>query len=113
MQLHKLTTAFLLCFSTGLANAQTPSPKISQAAEWQPDVKVFQSMATQCMNSPNQDECKAKAMQQAGASAQAIAFSRLTGYDGFMRSYRKIGPVDMAYVTFPLRANENEGVLLV
>jgi predicted secreted protein len=113
MLLNKLTTALLLCFCTSLATAQTQSPKITKAAEWKPNVKVFQTMASQCMNAPNRDECKAKSMQQAGAPAQAIAFSRLTGYDGYLRSYRKIGPVDVAYVTFPLRANENDGVLLV
>jgi hypothetical protein len=31
----------------------------------------------------------------------------------YLRDFRRVGPVDIAYVTYPFRANENEGILLV
>jgi predicted secreted protein len=108
-----IAVALLLCTGVGLAGAQTSRQTISAAAEWQPGMATFQSILKRCMNAPNPDACKAKALKESGAPPAAIAFSELTGYDGFMRAFRAVGPVDVAYVLYPYRANENNGVLLV
>ena len=108
-----IAVALLFCTGAGLAGAQTSRPTISAAAEWQPGMETFRSIMNRCMNAPNPDGCKAKTLEESGASPAAITFSELTGYDGFMRAFRKVGPVDVAYVLYPYRANENDGVLLV
>jgi hypothetical protein len=57
-------------------------------------------------------------MVKAGASADAVAFSRELdrvnhGDVGIMTGFQPVGPVDIAWVTYPLRANTNTGLLLV
>jgi hypothetical protein len=54
-------------------------------------------------------------MRAAGASPQAMAFAKAHSDKGliFVRAFRKVGVVDIAYVEYPFRANELEGVLLV
>ncbi len=54
-------------------------------------------------------------MKSAGASPEAIAFARSAADMGviYLRAFRKVGPVDVAYVEYAFRANELEGVFLV
>jgi predicted secreted protein len=52
-------------------------------------------------------------MKGSGASPEAIAFSRDMGNEAWLRAFRESGRVDIAYVTYPFRANENQGILLV
>lgn len=54
-------------------------------------------------------------MKSAGASPDAIAFARSAADIGviYMRAFRKVGPVDLAYVEYAFRANELEGLFLV
>src|SRR5919205_3809106 len=110
---NNIAVALLFCTGAGLAGAQTSRPTISAAAEWRPGMETFQSIMNRCMNAPNPDTCKVRALKESGASPAAITFSELTGNDGFLRAFRKVGPVDVAYVLYPYRANENNGVLLV
>jgi hypothetical protein len=68
-------------------------------------------------NSANYAACFASQMQTAGASAEAIAFSRALarsgGDAGYMSSFNKVGPVDIAWVTYPLRASSIYGLMLI
>ena len=63
------------------------------------------------------EACLIEQMSKAGASAQAVHFSRelyhLTGEVGILSSFDKVGPVDIAWVTYPLRAENKFGLLLV
>lgn len=57
-------------------------------------------------------DCFIKGMGKSGASPQAVAFTRRN--DGaYLRDFRHVGPVNIAYVTNPFRANENDSVFLV
>src|ERR1700719_4320060 len=58
-------------------------------------------------------DCFAAEMKKAGASAAAVEFSRQLGEPGFVRDFRAAGPVDIAYVLYPYRANENESWVIV
>jgi hypothetical protein len=42
-----------------------------------------------------------------------VEFSRQLGEPGFVRDFRAAGPVDIAYVFYPYRANENQSWLIV
>ena len=105
--------ALVLCVGAAWTTAQTSRPALSSAAKWQPGTETFQKIMARCVNAPQADQCRAKAMREAGASAQAVAFAKLTGYYGFMRAFRETGAVDIAYALYPYRANENNGFLLV
>jgi predicted secreted protein len=59
------------------------------------------------------EACFVAGMQKSGASPQAVALSQSIGNLGYMKALRKHGPVDIAFVVYPFRANENQGFLLV
>lgn len=54
-------------------------------------------------------------MRATDASQQAVAFAKANVDDGLLyaRAFRKAGLVDIAYIQYPFRANELDGVLLV
>jgi hypothetical protein len=87
---------------------------VSAAAVWQPGPSSVQEIKAQCaaLSGQSFQECFANGMGKAGASPSAVAFMR-RGEGAYVRDFRRAGPVDIAYVTYPFRANENEGVLLV
>jgi len=45
-------------------------------------------------------------MRRDGAPAQAIAFARATGNQGYLEKFRDTGRVAIAYAYYPIRANE-------
>lgn len=96
------------------ADTQSPAEKIGPEAVWGPGVSIMQNIRQECSAAGQQfGECFVNGMQKAGASPQAVAFTRLTDNTGYARDFRQVGPVDVAYVNFPYRANENQGAYLV
>ena len=85
------------------------------AAVWQPGMQFMKDVHASCDASkhPNFGECFVEQMQKAGASPQAVAFTKLIHNEGYLRDFRRIGKVGVAYVLYPFRANENQGWLLV
>jgi hypothetical protein len=69
--------------------------------------------ACQDFHSDKLQDCFAQQMKKANASAAAVAFSRQLGEPGFVRDFKVAGPVDIAYVLYPYRANENQSCLIV
>ncbi|HET8612699.1 MAG TPA: hypothetical protein VFL92_08030 [Sphingomonas sp.] len=62
------------------------------------------------------DDCLVATMRRTGATPAAIAFTRgMIAKDdpGYVSGWRQAGPVGIATVTFPFRANTNEGTMLV
>ena len=61
-------------------------------------------------------QCLLDAMRSANASPAAIAFAeriRARGDAGYVSAWRQAGPIGVATVTYPFRANTNEGTVLV
>lgn len=65
------------------------------------------------LSGPELGDCFLKVMKESGASPEAVAFARRMESEAWMHAFRDTGRVDVAYVTYPFRANENHGVLLV
>src|SRR5215469_18738980 len=62
------------------------------------------------------EACFLDAMKSAGASDEAMAFVKeFAAGDGlaYVRAFRDTGRVDIAYIEYPYRANDLDGVLLV
>ena len=79
------------------------------------DTKFVEAVKGNCQD-PHADklqDCFATEMKKAGASAPAVEFSKQLGEPGFVRDFRVAGPVDIAYVSYPYRANENQSWLIV
>ncbi|MBB5368350.1 MULTISPECIES: hypothetical protein [unclassified Janthinobacterium] len=62
------------------------------------------------------DTCLLRTMQKSGARPQAIAAAKglvAAGNPGFISAWRPLGKAGLATVTYPFRANTNQGSLLV
>jgi predicted secreted protein len=65
------------------------------------------------LQSDKLQDCFAKEMKGAKATPAAVEFSRQLGEPGFVRDFKVAGAVDIAYVFYPYRANENQSCLIV
>ena len=115
------TTTAARSKSQGPAPAGRPD-RVTSAAIWQPGMDFLREAHEACdrLHAPDYGGCFADQMARAGAPAAAVAFARRLnerpdgqGIVGVLRDFRDTGRVDLAFVFYPLRANENEGCLLV
>lgn len=98
---------------------QTASVNIGSSAVWQPGSAFLTSAHAACDNvSPSLKfaQCVIDQMPKAGAPAGAVSFTRelykqMAGEVGIMTGFQAVGPVDVAWVTYPLRSTH--GLLLV
>lgn len=92
-----------------------PAP-VTAAAVWQPATGFMERFHAQCDGRRGAafDGCFVAVMQQAGASAAAIDFARRLDGEAYLQRLDKTGgPVAVAHIFYPFRANENDGWLLV
>lgn len=82
---------------------------------WVPSNDALEEMRRDCLGVEGVDEmaCVAQVMERFGASSSARTFSRMASELAFMNKFEEVGLVDVAYVLFPFRANENQGCYLV
>jgi hypothetical protein len=113
---------FFLVFALvrfSVAEASTPGAG-GPSAVWQPPPDFVTKAHAACdqSNPPNYAECFIDQMAKLGAPAGAVSFTRMLykqsdGQVGIMTEFHQVGPVDEARVMYPLRANDNYGLLLV
>ena len=112
---HLLTFAVLAASSlAGLpaASAQPIGP-IDARAVWQ-ERPLSACRSDTSATAP--DVCLLRAMQRSGARPQAVAAARMliqANKPGFISAWRPLGKAALATVTYPFRANTNEGTLLI
>jgi len=101
---------------------QAPSNgEIGASAVWQPSQDFLSKVHLVCEKGAGPasfTECFLNQIAAAGAPADAVSFTRMLyqqngGMVGIMTALKKYGPVDAAQVFYPLRANDNYGLLLV
>jgi hypothetical protein len=121
----KRTTLFavFLCVGCPLLLAQKPTdPEVSarpvgSAVVWDPPPQVLSAIREKCgKGDPDGiNGCFLLEMQSANASPQAVAFAKSFAGNGlaYVRAFRKVGLIDIAYIEYAIRANELDGVLLV
>ncbi len=97
-----------------------PAAKIGASAVWHMPDQFMASAHTACDKSAPSgfSQCVINQMAKAGASADAVAFTRelykeSRGDVGVMTGLQPVGPVDIAWITYPLRANTNYGLLFI
>lgn len=117
----------MLCAATSLCVAQEaakPSPtqhpvsSVSAAAVWNPAPDALAAIRQKCgeADPTHIERCYLNEMKADGASPEALAFAEsLASSLGvvYLRAFRHVERVDVAYVEYAFRANELEGVLLV
>ncbi|MGA9565596.1 MAG: hypothetical protein WBS19_08745 [Candidatus Korobacteraceae bacterium] len=99
----------------------TGAGRITAASVWHMPATFLAAAHQACDNAPQPTfaDCFINQMSKAGASPAAVAFTRMlqrqSGGDvGVMSGFDAVGPaVDVAFITYPLRANTNNGLLFV
>lgn len=112
----------IMAFLAGCSTAQSPGslPKIGESAVWQvsPQFLAIAHAACDKSSHPGVSECMIDQMEKAGAPTAAVSFTRELykqshGEFGIMTGFQNQSTVAFAWVTYPLRANTNYGLLLV
>lgn len=98
-------------------SAQVSVQPVGPAAVWNPTPQILSAIREKCGEGDPSglNSCFLSEMQSAGASPQAIAFTKSIAGSGLarVRAFRKADLVDIAYIEYAFRANELDGVLLV
>jgi hypothetical protein len=111
--------ALLVVLNLFVFASQAQDAPIDARAVWHPGAQFMHKVRERCASaaSARYGECLIEQMPAAGASPQAVAFSRRllreSGQTGWLRGVHPAGPVTVAAVEFPLRANENRGWLIL
>jgi hypothetical protein len=116
----RLLLAITLLSGCSMAQSQAGPPKISATAVWQVSPQFSATAHAACDKSshPGDGECLIGQMAKAGAPASAVGFTRelytqSNGEFGIMTGFQPQIPVAFAWITYPLRANTNYGLVLV
>jgi hypothetical protein len=118
----KPTALLVAVLLSSVCIAQNSPGRITSAAVWQMPSTFLADAHKACDNAPKPPsfaDCFINQMSKAGASPAAVAFTRAlqkrSGGDvGIMTGFNPAsGPVNVAFVTYPLRANTNNGILFV
>ena len=116
---YLLLASFFVCISM-TAQSEHSLTKIGVSAVWQLPVQFMNNAHAACDQSrgSNYADCMIVQMAKAGAPADAVQFTRelynqTHGDFGIMTGFQNEGPVAFAWITYPLRANTNYGLLLV
>jgi len=119
MRFYQLLALLLLAVSM-TAQSKGTSEKIGPSAAWQMPPEFMTSAHAVCdQSSPHgYAVCVIDEMAKAGAPADAVRFTRELykeshGEFGVMTGFQDEGPLAFAWITYPLRANTNYGLLLV
>jgi hypothetical protein len=111
------TAFFAVCIFVSICDAQAEklNTAVGKDSEWRPTAEILSKIRAKCanLNSASFTECLTASVHESGASSGAVAFLKQTGNTGFANEFLKVGPVDMVFVEYPFRANENQGWLLV
>lgn len=118
---HMLLPALFVCVSLSAQSKPSSSlTKIGDSAVWQLPAQFVTTAHAACERSSgtNYADCVISQMAKAGAPADAVQFTRELykqshGELGIMTGFQNEGPVAFAWITYPLRANTNYGLLLL
>ena len=117
----RLLLALVCLISLGgvaAAQSQAGPPKIGGSAVWQVSPQFLAAAHAACDKTPADVGCLIDQMTKAGAPSDAVSFARELlkqshGEFGIMTGFQTGSPVGFAWITYPLRANTNYGLLLV
>ena len=117
LEIGGIVFVLLICSiaSAQSINPESPTTRFDSTAVWHPPAdfrKAFDSRCDTLRGTAFQD-CFLKLMRKMGATREALGFAELTDTTGYVRRIVNAGTVDIAYVCYPFRANENYGVTLV
>jgi inhibitor of cysteine peptidase len=98
--------------------SQQPATRVSAAAVWNPAPDALAAIRQKCgeADPTHIERCFLNEMKADGASPEAQAFAESLATSlgvVYLRAFRHVERMDVAYIGYAFRANELEGVLLV
>src|ERR1700730_13199352 len=101
--------------AAGQEEPAKPAAKVSVNVVFPAGTQFIDTVKETCqdLRSEKLQDCFAREMKKAKATLAAVEFSKQLGEPGFVRDFKVAGPVDIAYVLYPYRANENQSWLIV
>jgi hypothetical protein len=109
--------AFLaICAALAATTTGAAAGRVTAAAVWHPPAGFMDRFQRACADRAGKAfaDCFVAEMRQARATAAAVAFARRLDGEAYLESLDETGgPVAVARVVYPFRANENDGWLLV
>jgi hypothetical protein len=123
-RLALILTLAIAALAQNLPSTTSPPPgsgKITSASVWIMPSSFINDAHKACDNAhqpPGFAQCFIGQMSKAGAPAQSVAFTNQLykesqGDVGILSGLNPVGPVDVAWIIYPLRANTNSGLLFV
>ncbi len=116
----KIIGLTVMLFSSVCAEAQTSAlagtgARFDSSAVWHPPAGFREMLDKPCdsLTSSALQNRLIALMRELGATSEAVRFTVLTDTTGYLRHFVDAGIVGVAYVAYPLRANENFGITLV
>ena len=128
MQRPRLFLLLIACLPVGIVgtlssqsqpqSTRPASPKIEASAVWQMPPQFLAAAHGSCDSSFHIADCMIDQMSKAGAPSAAVSFTRelykqSQGDFGVMTGFQDARPVAVAWITYPLRANTDYGLLFV
>ena len=116
MRRNRFSFAALAVLGVVAAVPAAADQAVTAAAVWHPAVGFMADFHRQCDGRRGAafDACFAAAMAQSGASSAALAFTKRLDNQAYLQALKPTGgPVAIAHVVYPFRANENNAWLLV
>src|ERR1700704_4971077 len=109
MRLRFVIGFFLV--ACAIAHSQSVPSRITASSVWTLPDSFITSAHAACDKSSDVGECSIDQMTKAGASKDAVAFTRELykrshGEVGMMMGFQAVGPVDFAWIAYPLRQYE-------
>lgn len=88
---------------------------VGPGAVWQPGPRFINTVREECksLDGSRLNDCFASVMRKGGPSPEAMAFTKMVDNEGYLSAFSQAGPVGIAHVVYPVKANEKEGILLV
>jgi hypothetical protein len=122
--MRNLSFAVVFALLSGLTFTQFASSqsaaKVDGSAIWQATPQFLAAAPETCAKKTGDSngDCLVAEMAKAGASPAAVSFTRALnkqshGDFGVMAGFHSVGPVDFAFISYPLRANTNYGLAMV
>lgn len=116
-----LITLILVCsvcsFAQSPGASGSETTKYTATAVWALTQDFLKSAHAACDSAGKTENCFIEQMTKAGAPADAVSFTRglydHTGQFGVMGAIRDYPPVALAWVVFPLRASNNDALIIV
>lgn len=117
LKIRGIVLVLLVCATARGQNVQPEpgTPRFDSSAVWYAPAHFRKELDSRCdtLSGNAFQNCFLELMKEMGATSEAIRFTELTDTTGYMRRLVRAGSVDIAYVCYPFRANENFGVTLV